>query len=1087
VSEVLLESDRLDGLVRALLEVPGLDDPDVRDERVTEVERTLRRALEAGRFADSRHDLASVVKACADYSGGLRVLAQVVRAHHPGDRSDRVATLANEIVGPLLLSPMDREALHRQLADIGISHFAEAVNELVDAAALRTIDAWLNVNVPRSIRTIELLPTPDDDIPQLITFTNRLAHVLSGTEAADLRKWIETVAGGLGVDSLALAQLRADTERRADEQRSAHAPAQRTNTSAEPAPMRPRRPDESGLIWGGVPIRNRNFTGRRALLDQLHLALRSNSKASVLPQTLRGMGGVGKTQLVIEYVYQHINDYDLIWWIPAEQTSSVLSSLAQLAERLGLVITEDRLQTARTALDALASGELSWLLVYDNADDLASLDQLVPSSGGHVVLTTRNLAWANVGLAIEVDVFERQESVELLQRRSQDETGGRRISEGEADQLAEKLGDLPLALEQAAAWHLATAMPISEYIDLLDSQISALLSEGKPPNYPLTVAAFVTVALQKLRDEVPATAQLFEIMAYLGGEPVAVSLLRRGKDADVTEPLRSMLGAPIPTNRIVRDLSRYGLAKVDAAQRVQVHRLVQRVLQDSLPDDLAKQTKRNAQNLLAAANPGDPDEAQPAEIARWREMGPHLEPADMIHAENLDARQAVLDHARYLYNEGDYENSRLLAQRAADAWALDTSHQRLGPDGELTMLALGQVSNALRVLGDSAAAAPIARSVYDGLARNPDIGSRHEFTLIMRNQVGADMRIAGRYWEALDFDRESVAVHSAIFGPGETYTLRAQSNLAVDQRMVGNFTEAFQLDKEVASHWENVGGNDHRALSAYINMARSYYGMGAYAKGLEVIERWRPVLTESRGPAHSQVLLAERTHAILLRKLGHLEEAAELADENQQRVHKRFGPNHEFSVVSTVSYANALRQIGELEEAASQIDSAIKRYEAHFGRQHPLTLISLVNQAIVMRASGGLDEARALDERCYEDLAEVLRPEHPYTVCAGVSLATDYALAGDHEKAAALSEQMLEVSQGVGGHDERGGAEHPYRLMRMANLALDLRALGQTAKAETIHRAAMEGLLLVLTEEHPEVQSVAQGERTEGDIEPPPT
>ncbi len=146
-----------------------------------------------------------------------------------------------------------------------------------------------------------------------------------------------------------------------------------------------------------------------------------------------------------------------------------------------------------------------------------------------------------------------------------------------------------------------------------------------------------------------------------------------------------------------------------------------------------------------------------------------------------------------------------------------------------------------------------------------------------------------------------------------------------------------------------------------------------------------------------------------------------------------------------------------------------------------------MNKAIVWRASGYLEEARAIDERCYADLAEALRPEHPYTICAGVSLATDHALAGDTEKAAALSAQMLEISQDAGGHEERGGAEHPYRLMCMANLALDLRALGQTERAESLHRSAMEGLVLLLGEAHPEVQLVAEGERTEGDIEPPPT
>ncbi|HEX6242012.1 MAG TPA: FxSxx-COOH system tetratricopeptide repeat protein, partial [Polyangiales bacterium] len=386
-------------------------------------------------------------------------------------------------------------------------------------------------------------------------------------------------------------------------------------------------------------IRNRNFTGRAILLERLEEALRSSSKAAVLPQTLHGMGGVGKTQLVIEYIWRHLEEYDLVWWIPAEQTSSVLASLTQLAERLGLVITDDLAQNARTALDALANGGLKWLLVYDNADEVATLDQLMPSSGGHIVLTTRNLEWKTTGLAIEVDVFQRSESIELLQRRFQGDTNSQRLRTADADQLAEKLGDLPLALEQAAAWCLATSMPVGEYVELLDSQIRELLSEGKPAHYPFTVAAFVTIAMQKLRETAKdsgatqlgvATAQLFELMSFLGGEPIAISLLRSGKDAKVAEPLRTTLGSSYPLNRIARDLGRYGLAKIDAAQRIQVHRLVQLVLRESLPPKQAEQALRNAQNLLAAANPGDPDDAGEKSHPRQREMGPHLEPARMI-------------------------------------------------------------------------------------------------------------------------------------------------------------------------------------------------------------------------------------------------------------------------------------------------------------------------------------------------------------------------------------------------------------------------------------------------------------------------
>jgi len=1065
MSEAHFGRSQLDGLIDSLLQVPGLAHRDARDARVHELRSALKRPFDPPRHDAVQDDLAGIIAACVAASGGLRTLARIVHQHHPGEASSRFAELANDVVGPVLLAQPDRDQLRAILTGISIVDIADAVGVIGDVPELRTLQIWRDI--PAAIRVMERLPLPETGVPPLLAFVERLADIESGDEESKLRRWLAAVSGGITADPRSITRRAAVS-------------------ASSDTRIRGRRADEPGLIWSGVPIRNRNFTGRVALLDSLAEALRTGSTTSVLPQTLQGLGGVGKTQLVIEFVYQHLDQYDLVWWIPAEQTATVLTSLAQLAERLNVPTSEDRQETARTVLDALAGSDLAWLLVYDNADDPATLQHLLPSTGGHVIVTTRIQEWSKVGVSIEVDVFKREESMELLANRSKDVQGNSRITAHEADELADRLGDLPLALEQAVAWYLATAMPIREYIDLLDSHTKELLDEGKPANYPLTVAAFVSLAVEKLRAAAEATAQLFALFAYLGGEPIPLSLLRHGSKAAVTEPLRSILGASIPMNRTVRDLSRYGLAKVDPLQRIQVHRLVQRVLRDTLNAEQRAETLLNVQNLLAAANPGDPDEH--GDWERQRDMGPHIEPADMIHSQTYASRQAMLDHSRYLYLSGDYENSRYLAELAASAWAA-ADDPELGPDGEQTLMARAQVANATRTLGNSTSAAAVMADTYPRFLNNPLLGRRHEFTLITGNQVGTDLRIAGRYQEALEFDLENVGLHREVFGPGETYTLRAEANLAVDYRMIGRFLEAQALDRQIAAHWEDVGAADPRALYAYMNLARSEYGLGAYSTALDRLERWRPVLQEKSSPGHSQVLLAGRTYAVTLRKAGRLAEAAEVMREIRDRTEKRFTPHHEFAVAATMSYANVLRQVDEVDEALRQITDALSRYRANFGESHPLTLVAQVNEAIARRARGELARAQALDAHCFDQLGRLLAPNHPYTICAGVSLATDYARAGEHEEALRLSRAMLELSREAdrGAAQARDGAEHPYVLMRAINLSQDLRAVGAADAAEELLQESLAGLRQSLGADHPEVMLAAAGHRLEGDIEPPPT
>ncbi|NUR72331.1 MAG: tetratricopeptide repeat protein [Hamadaea sp.] len=1058
----------LENLVDMLVRLPELADPAVRDQLVDRVRQDLRRPLRIKRFADVRPELSSLVNACNACSGGLRVLASAIAELHVGEIGAVRTSVAD--LSPGLLSVPDRDHLRGLLANLPANQIGEAVDGLGGAEQLYSMRTWRDT--ANAIRIMEGLPIPEDGVPQVLAFASRLSELLTGPVSDGLRIWVDTVAGGLGVDLAALVVLRGGA-----------GPLATPPVFTPPTPRgaAPRR-SETRVVGGGVPTRNRHFTGRSELLDNLTDVLSSGEQAAVLPPALHGLGGVGKTQLVVEYIYRHLDDYELVWWIPSERTATVLASLTQLAETLHLTVAEDRQQTARTVLDALAGLRVPWLLVYDNADDPDVLKPFLPATGGHVIVTTRNPEWGAVGRPIEVDVFPRAESIQLLEGR------GLHLKEGESEALADKLGDLPLALEQAVLWCKSTAMPVTEYIELLDShRRSDLLSESKPYGYPITVTAFVTLASETLLKQAPATAQLFELLSFLSGEPVSQNLLSRGKSAAVTEPLRATLNDPVALSRVVRDLNNRGLAKVDPAQRIQVHRLVQDILRDILPADRAEITLRNAQRLLAAANPGDPDER--GELESQAELGPHLDRARMIYAEDDDARVAVLDHARYLYLIGDYENSLRLATDAAAYWGQQSDDPLLGSDGLYTLRARSQMANALQVLGKSTEARDIARDTYDRMCASPLIGELHEFTLIHANQVGRDMRIAGRYNEALEFDTASLQRHRQVFNASEAYTLRAQANLAVDLRMIGDFAQAFEQDREIANHWEDIGGSDPRALAAYINQARNYYGMGAYRAGLEWIQQWREPLADALGAGSSQVLLADRTYAVLLRKLGYLFEARAVLREHFERSLSRFGETHEFTNAAAVSYANVLRQVGELDEAAQLIEDALERYDDYFGDKHPLTLAARVNQGILLRAMGEFDDARVLGEGCYSDFAEALGANHPYTICAGVSRATDLALAGEHAAAAELSEQMYRISQQMsgGGHEARNGAEHPYLLMRAINLSHDLRAVGRTAEADRLRQTSFRALRDSLGANHPEVQAIERDERTEGDIEPPPT
>jgi hypothetical protein len=227
-----------------------------------------------------------------------------------------------------------------------------------------------------------------------------------------------------------------------------HAPP--TNTAAReeaPAP---------GPV-SNLPSRNPNFTGREELLDTLTRNLQGGSVAAVVGQplgaqsapadcgvqALAGMGGVGKSQLALEYAHRHAADYQLRWWIPSEEALGIPTALAALARQLGLGEQADQEETVAKVLAELGRRD-RWLLIFDNAVHPKDLAGYQPAGGGHVLVTTRTRSWGGVATRLEVGVFDRSEATLFLQRRT---GSGDQVA---AEALAEELGQLPLGL--ASTW-----------------------------------------------------------------------------------------------------------------------------------------------------------------------------------------------------------------------------------------------------------------------------------------------------------------------------------------------------------------------------------------------------------------------------------------------------------------------------------------------------------------------------------------------------------------------------------------------------------------------------------------------------------
>ena len=761
------------------------------------------------------------------------------------------------------------------------------------------------------------------------------------------------------------------------------------------------------------------FVGRERALEALHDKLASAKAAPVGALALHGLGGIGKTQLAIEYAFANAEAYSALLFVRADSAATLDGDLAKLAgpEILDLQeeFPDDRARSA--AVRRWLTTHQTWLLILDNVDDdaaVAAVAELLPRlAGGHVIVTARASNFPGSVETLELAALDEAPATQFLLLR----TRGKRVEaaddEARAREIARELGGLALGLEQAGAYIARLCVSFPRYLKIwAENRDKFIAWPDAAMTGPQRTLATTWISVERLA---PDSRRLLDRLALLAPAPIPNALF------DVPVPRDASGDDPYEARAGLAAYSLIAQARDDFGRGAgwTIHRLVQDFARRAISDARQDDALAEALGWVDAAFAWDPQD-----IHSWPMLDPLAPHALAIARRADDAGVAGLTgRLPYLlallsYEKGRYDEAEPLYRRA---------------------LALDEASHG-----------PVHGDVSRDL-----------------NGLVVLLRATNRFAEAEPLARRALAIDEATAGPDHPDAASSLNNLAQVLKATNRLTEAEPLMRRALAIDEKCHGPDHPDVGVRLsNLALLLQETNRPSEAEELMRRALAILKTSYGPNDPKVAAGLNNLANLLQDTNRLAEAEPLLRRASSIHAVAYGPNHPTLGVSEGNLGRLLTTMNRYAEAEPLCRRALAIHEASLGPDHPQVASGLVNLANILIANGLGDEAEPLFRRALTIVETSLGPDHPDVAAALGNLAGTLEAMNRFAEAEPLRRRALAIDEA------RHGPDHPAVAICLFNLSGLFFRTNRRAEAEPLVRRALAIFERSLGPDHPYTQTV---------------
>jgi len=755
------------------------------------------------------------------------------------------------------------------------------------------------------------------------------------------------------------------------------------SASLDPLPVQIKTGE---VVNWNLPRQDHAFVGRENLLDELDKELRTKEKLNlnkpVMVSVCAGLGGVGKTQLALQYIHHSKHSYTLRAWFASENLDQLKQQYIEFAKILGYKEEKPSIKTALPYIKGWFLKNPGWLLVYDNVNSYEEIKEFLPENGGDIILTTRHQKWPSGFKILDIDVMNEEESIGLIQSLIR-----RRIIETErksVKMLVKTLGYLPLALAQASAYIRQNQITITEYLEFYKNHEQKLLADNILPQGTsnLTVAVNWNISLDAIVKEAKATNQLplaldlLSACAYLAPERIPQNLLLTW----FRESYPNLTSPELVLPKLIGQLWQYSMIHREENGDITVHRLVQAAVRHQHKQALAKKnsdypplTLQWYNILLKSAHAEFHRKTQVLEDEmRQKNLLPHLQMLLNYYKQTwpndseLSITHIINDIGTVFFLAVEMRLAKSYYERA-----LVTLTQHYGKDHFELTYALDQLGKTYRDLGDSKRAKELHERALK--IKEHHYGKDHIEVTYTLDQLGRDYRYLGDAEPAKELHERTLKIKEQHYGKDHVEVANTLNQLGNDYRDLGDSKRAKELHERALKIKEQHYGKDHVEVAYTLDqLGRDYRYLGNTEPAKELHERALEIKEQYYGKDHVEVTWVLDQLGNDYRDLGDSKRAKELHERALEIKEQYYGKDHVEVAYTLDQLGSDYRYLGDAKQAKEFYERALKINEQYYGKDHPETAKTFTNigsaYTILNKAEQGkiyLEKALIIQEAYY--------------------------------------------------------------------------------------------------------------------------